>query len=73
MRLLGGEVGLVRHTLKQIEWGSGLASSYTSACNRVKGETSNYIIAGNARVPKAYFFIMWLYMFKKYNNTLGKS
>ena len=28
--------------------------------------TSNYIIAGNGRVPKYYLFILWLYLFKKY-------
>ena len=26
----------------------------------------NYIIAGNGRVLKAYMFILWLYLFKKY-------
>ena len=28
--------------------------------------TRNDIIAGNGRVQKFYFFIVWLYLFKKY-------
>ena len=35
---------------------------------RTVGETSNDNIAWNGRVLKAYTFIAWLYLFKKYNN-----
>ena len=28
--------------------------------------TSNDIVAENGRVPKAYMFIVWIYLFKKY-------
>ena len=30
------------------------------------GTTTNDIIAGNGRVPKAYMFIQWLYLLKTY-------
>ena len=52
---------------------SHLVICYTAASSGFGGDgvsekTSNAIIAENGRVLKAYMFITWLYLFKKYNN-----
>ena len=58
------------HVLGSVE---NLVICYTAASSGFGGDgvsekRRNAIIAGNGRVLKAYTFIAWLYLFKKYNN-----